>query len=62
MLRDTMQSAVMKHSYGDSLARLGDTHTCTLLSSFVTAPCAHVQSLGALRRLVRLGHLEKDTQ
>jgi hypothetical protein len=44
------------------LARLGDTHTCTLLSSFVTAPCAHVQSLGALRRPVRLSHLEKDTQ
>jgi hypothetical protein len=46
----------------ESLARLGDTHTCTLLSWFITAPCAHVQSLGALRRPVRLSHLEKDTQ
>ena len=45
----------------ERLARLGDTHTCTLLSSFVAAPCAHVQSLGALRRQVRLSHLEKDT-
>ena len=34
----------------------------TLLSSFVTAPCAHVQSLGALRKRVRLSHLEKDIQ
>lgn len=62
LLRDTMQQAVLKHSYGDSLARLGDTHTCTFLSSFITAPCAHVQSLGAPRRPVRLSHLEKDTQ
>jgi hypothetical protein len=47
---------------GERLARLGDIHTCPLQSSFVTAPCAHVQSLGALRKRVRLSHLEKDAQ
>jgi hypothetical protein len=47
---------------GERLARLGDTHTSPLPSSFVTATCAHVQSLGALRRPVRLSHLEQDTQ
>jgi NO-binding membrane sensor protein with MHYT domain len=34
----------------------------TLLSSFVIAPCAQGQSLGALRRPSRLRHLKQDTQ